>query len=119
MKFLIDENITPDLLALFIEANLNAVHINQFKKDKNQRIQDDQLRRLSLYRNYIIITKDDDFVSSYVHRKVPDKMIFVFNLDQKSLLLNQFSQYIDELPQLLQRYDFLEINQQGIRMPFA
>jgi len=119
MKFLIDENVTPQLTVLFAEKNLHAIHINQLKGDKDQRIRDDQLRRLSLYRDYVIVTRDDDFVSSYVDRKVPDQMIFIFNLDQKKILLEQFARHIHELPDLLRRYDFLEINDRGIRMPFS
>lgn len=119
MKFLIDENITPAVVAIFTRNGLHAHHINQFKSTKTQRIHDDQLRRLSLYREYVIVTRDDDFVSSYVSRKVPDQMIFIYNLDKKDILLDTFSRHIDKIPGLVRQYDFLEINDQGIRMPFA
>ncbi len=118
MKFLIDENVTPDLVPLFTRNGLKAFHINQFKIEKTERIRDDQVRRLSLNYDYIIVTRDDDFVSSFVDRKVPDKMIYIYNLDRKKILLAHFEQHLRELPSLMRRYDFLEINDQGIRMPF-
>jgi predicted nuclease of predicted toxin-antitoxin system len=118
LKFLIDENITPDLVPLFTRKGLKAFHINQFKLEKSERIRDDQLRRLSLDYNYIIVTRDDDFVSSFVSRKVPNKMIYIYNLDKKKILLEKFEQFLVELPALIERYDFLELNDQGVRMPF-
>ena len=118
MKFLIDENLSPALADLFNTEGLTAYHINQFKAEKKERIRDDQLRRLSLYHEYIIVTRDDDFVSSFVSRKVPEKMIFVFDLDSRPVLIERFRQVVPELPGLMQRYDFLEINPREIRMPF-
>ncbi len=119
MKFLIDENLPPDLCHVFHEKKIVAHHVNQFKTHQSHRIRDDQLRHLNLFRNYIIVTRDDDFVSSYVNRKVPEQMIFVYGLPYKTDVLQRFNQCIDLLPDLLAQYDFLEISAQNIRSPFA
>ena len=74
MKFIIDENLSPVVSAIFRSHSLNAFHVNEMKSKKKQRVIDDQLRRLTIQKGYVIVTKDDDFVKSYVSRKVPDKL---------------------------------------------
>ena len=119
MKFLIDENLTPDLVKLFLEKGLNAYHVNELKGRKSQRIIDDQLRRLTLNRNYIIMTKDDDFVKSFVDRKVPEKLIYIIRLDQKEAILHRMEDIVGELPDLMELHDFIEINPTELRFPFS
>ena len=96
-----------------------AHHVNQLKSSKNQRIRDDQLRHLALFKDYVIVTKDDDFVSSYVSCKVPEQMIFVFNLDYKNALIESFQKHINSLHSLVEKHGFLEINPNEIRWPFG
>lgn len=119
MKFLIDENLPPDLCAVFQRQQLVAHHVNQFKSHKYHRIKDDQLRHLNLFRNYVIVTRDDDFVSSYVSRKVPEQMIFVFGMPQKVQILQRFEECIDQLPGLIELYGFLELSADNIRWPLS
>lgn len=119
MKFLIDENITPDVVDLFRKEGLEAYHINALKSHSKQRIVDDQLRRLSIQKGYIIITRDDDFVRSFVSRKVPEKMIFLYRLDSKNLLLKRIEGIIGELNDLLCIHDFIEVRSSEIRFPFS
>ena len=118
MKFLIDENLPPALAELFQSHGLAAYHINSFKRKHREMVKDHQIRRLALYNDYVIVTRDDDFVKSYVDRKVPDKMIFVFGMHTKNELLNRMDEIMDQLKQLILIYDFLEINPQEIRHPF-
>lgn len=119
MRFLIDENLSPELITVFEAHGLKAHHVNQMKGHKKQRIRDDQLRRLTINSDYVIVTKDDDFVKSFVDRKVPEKVVFIFGLENKSELLHKMDMYMDELKSLIQTQDFLEINAEKIRTPFA
>lgn len=119
MKFLIDENITPDLVSIFRDEGLTAFHINELKSHSKQRVLDDQLRRLAIQKGYIIVTKDDDFVSSFVSRKVPEKMVFLYGLNSKDVLLSRVGYVIGKLSSWLKIHDFIEIRTDNIRFPFS
>jgi predicted nuclease of predicted toxin-antitoxin system len=116
---IIDENITPDLVPILRSAGLKAYHINELKANQKQRILDDQIRKLAIQKGYVIVSKDDDFVKSYVDRKVPSKMIFVYNLDKKELLLSRMKEVAPSLEKLLETHDFIEINPKEMRFPFS
>lgn len=119
MKFIIDENISPELVTVFHNAGLNAWHINELKTHQKQRIIDDQLRRLSIQKGCIIVTKDDDFVHSFVDRKVPEKLIYLYGLNKKESLLLRLNEIVNRLPDLVLDHDFIEINPSEIRFPFS
>ncbi len=118
MKFIIDENISPDVLPLFLNAGITAIHVNQLKKEKGVSIKDHQLRRLAIHQHWVIVTKDDDFVKSFVSRKVPEKLVFLVGLDEKTQLLVRIEEIIPQLQDLLTRYDFIEVNQSEMKFPF-
>ncbi|WP_089355649.1 DUF5615 family PIN-like protein [Ekhidna lutea] len=119
MKFIIDENISPQVAVIFRSHGLHAYHINEMKSNKKQRVKDDQLRSLTIHKGYIIVTKDDDFVKSFVSRKIPEKLIFVYGLEQKESLLTRMEEVIPDLTPLLEKHDFIEINAHEVRFPFA
>ena len=119
MKFIIDENLSPDLAEMFRMAGLNAYHVNEMKASQKQRIIDDQLRRLAIQKGYVIVTKDDDFVKSYVSRKVPDKIVFIYGMNKKESLLSRMKEVIPTLKDLLTDHDFIEIGETEVRFPFS
>ena len=119
MTFIVDENLSPELIEIFRNAGLVAYHINEMKSHSKQRVLDDQLRRLTIQKGYIMVTKDDDFVKSYVSRKVPEKVIYVFGLNKKELLLNRMKEVAPALKELIIDHDFIEINESGIRFPLS
>lgn len=119
MTFIIDENITPDLVPIFRKKQLRAYHINELKSRSNQKVNDDQIRRLSFQKGYIIVTKDDDFVKSYVNRKVPEKMIYLYGLDSKSILLDRMDLLTIQLESWIKKHDFIEVKQRTVNFPFS
>lgn len=119
MKFIIDENLTPALAELFRIIGLNAHHVNEMKAQKKQRVIDDQLRRLAIQKGYVIVTKDDDFVKSYVSRKVPEKLVYIHGLNEKEPLLSRMKEVAPRLSSLLESHDFIEVNDREIRFPFS
>jgi predicted nuclease of predicted toxin-antitoxin system len=88
------------------------------RRGKQIRILDDQLMFLSINKCFIIITKDDDFVKSWVSRKVPEKLIFIYHNGKKDELIQLFRAQIDLVLQLIMEFDFIELNENGIRLPF-
>ncbi|WP_424961070.1 DUF5615 family PIN-like protein [Ekhidna sp.] len=119
MKFVVDENLPPVLAETMRALSLNAMHVNEMKARKKQRVIDDQLRRLAIQKGYVIITKDDDFVKSYVSRKVPDKLVFIHGLNEKKPLLSRMKEVAPQLSLLLETHDFIEVNDREIRFPFS
>lgn len=119
ISYLIDENLSPELIEIFKEQGLNAYHVNHIKRHKNQRVKDDQLRRITLNKRVIIVTKDDDFVKSFVARKVPEKLIFLFGMDKKKELLERMVFCVPMLRELMEKHDFIEINAEEIKTPFS
>lgn len=119
MKFIIDENLPPDLASIFRNAGLNCYHVNEMKARQTQRVRDDQLRRLTIQKGYVIVTKDDDFVRSFVSRKVPEKLVFIYGLNSKESLLSRMKEMIPEIATLLEQHDFIEVNEKEIRFPFT
>lgn len=117
--FIIDENLSPEVAEVFREQGLNAYHVNQLKSHSKQRVIDDQLRSLSIQKGYVIITKDDDFVHSYVNRKVPEKLVFVYGLEKKESLIARLQALAIRLPDLLVSHDFIEITQDKVNFPFS
>ncbi|WP_420578499.1 DUF5615 family PIN-like protein [Ekhidna sp.] len=118
-KFIIDENLTPALAVLFRGAGLNAHHVNEMKAQKKQRVIDDQLRWLAIQKGYVIVTKDDDFVKSYVSRKVPEKLVYIHGLNEKEPLLSRMKEVAPLLIDLLKSHDFIEVNEEEIKFPFS
>ena len=117
MKILIDENLPVVLEELFREF-ADAIHVNHLKSYSRQRIKDHQLRRLALFKDYVIITRDDDFVRSWVSRKAPEKVIFVSIEGKKEKILNGIIPYLSLLVELIHQFDFIELNKFGMRLPF-
>ena len=119
LTYIIDENLTPDLVELFRVSGLHAAHVNELKTHQKQRVVDDQLRRLAIQRGYVIVTKDDDFVKSYVNREVPERMVYVYGLNDKEVLLSRMKEVIPQLESLMEKHSFIEVNKSAIRFPFS
>lgn len=119
MVFIVDENITPAATSFLKAHDLEAYHVNELKSSKRQRIVDDQLRKLSIQKGYILITKDDDFVKSYVDRKVPNRLVFIYGGKDKSQDLAYVKEVAPFLETYLKAHDFIEVGPKGIRFPFS
>ncbi|MFY0686365.1 MAG: DUF5615 family PIN-like protein [Cyclobacteriaceae bacterium] len=116
MKFLIDENLPPEIPRLFLERGYYAVHINDLKTSSITKISDDRIRHFSLFKNYVVVTKDDDFVKSYVSRRVPEKVVFIYHSGIKKELIEIVHKHLDKAIELIRASDFVELNEQGARV---
>ena len=118
MIFLIDENLSPRLVSLHTDSH-RAIHINQLKPTQKTQIKDDLIRKLSLDHPFVLVTKDDDFVKSWVDRKVPEKIIFIYdNFPNLSEMLDAYEKQIPLLESMVTKHDFIEFSNKGIRTPF-
>ena len=119
MVFIVDENISPEAVVFLKAHGLEAYHVNSLKSNPKQRIVDDQLRRLTIQKGYILITKDDDFVKSYVDRKVPHQLVFIHGGVDKNHDLESIKKLAPSLESYLNMHDFIEAGPKGIKFPFS
>ena len=85
MKFLVDAQL-PYGIALFLrDKGFDALHTNDLS-DK-ERTKDSQIRRIATVENRVVITKDYDFVDSYILRKLPKRILIITtgNIKNKQL----------------------------------
>lgn len=75
MKFIIDAQLPKSLADFLNEAGHEALHTLSFP-DKN-RTTDSQIIEISVRENYIVITKDADFLESFYLKKQPSKLILI------------------------------------------
>ena len=116
MKFLVDENLPP-VLALWIrDQGYEALHVNDFGADLP--VSDQAIRQLALHKNWIVITGDDDFVESYVSRKVPEKLVYVFNIKGKDKVMEAFSANWEVILGNLRSGELIEVNPEGVKLHF-
>jgi len=85
MKFLVDAQL-PYGIALFLrDKGFDALHTNDLP-DKEYTT-DSQIRNISVSENRIVITKDYDFIDSFILKKIPEKLLIVTtgNIKNKQL----------------------------------
>lgn len=116
MKFLIDENLPPALADMVRQSGFEARHANEYAN--TQPISDNAFRRLSLHHGWIIITRDDDFVKSYLSRKVPEKLVFVYGLSSRSDILSAFEKHWQAIVLGMAHYELIELNPSGLKYHF-
>jgi len=113
LKFLIDAQL-PKSLALLIEQR---GHITKHTLDlpESNATTDQQLIDLSVAEKWIIITKDSDFLRSYLIRGKPEKLIMVRtgNISNNQLLL-LFESHLRTITTMLERSNLIEINSNEI-----
>jgi len=76
-KFLIDENLSPSIADLLKSNGYQAFHINHVKRE-NDKISDSLIRSFSIHNKLVVVTSDQDFVSSYLRKGVPERVVYLF-----------------------------------------
>jgi predicted nuclease of predicted toxin-antitoxin system len=113
MKFIVDAQLPPSLTGLFRKNGFDCIHTSDLPFRNNT--SDQQIRRLSLDQNRIIITKDADFFHSYILRKEPYKVIFVTVGNMRiAALKTLFESKFDEIIAAISEHGMIEISKKGI-----
>jgi predicted nuclease of predicted toxin-antitoxin system len=110
MKFLIDAQLPRALTAHFRKAGLEAIHTLDLP-DGNSTT-DQTLNELSTKEQYIVVTKDSDFVESFLLHHRPWKLLLVStgNINNKELQ-KLFLSNMQRLIEGFEGYRFIELNQ--------
>ena len=113
MKFLIDAQLPRRLAHQLRAAGFEAIHTLDLP-DGN-RTTDQTLITFSLTEQCVVITKDSDFVESFLLRREPWKLLLVStgNIGNDELL-RLFQLNIAQLAESFKTFDFIELNRTSI-----
>jgi len=109
MKFLIDAQLPRRLAHQLRVAGFETTHTLDLPQ--GNRTTDQVLITFSLSKHCVVITKDSDFVESFLLRHEPWKLLLVStgNIGNNELL-RLFQLNIDQLAESFKIFDFIELN---------
>jgi len=113
MKFLVDAQL-PYGIALFLrDKGFDALHTNDLP-DKEYTT-DSQIRTISVSENRIVITKDYDFVDSFILRKIPEKLLIITtgNIKNKQLF-SLWKKNLDLIVFLFETHNLVELSSDDV-----
>jgi len=113
MKFLVDAQL-PVRLARFLQtAGYDTLH-TQFLPLKNA-TPDPEINALSLKEERILITKDKDFIQSFILSKKPYKLLVVTtgNISNNDLE-NLFIKNLQQLTELFTKHELIEMTRDSL-----
>lgn len=113
MKFLIDAQLPRRLASWLQQAGFDTIHTLDLPL--GNRTSDSAICELSMLEQRVVITKDADFVDSFVVRGEPRKLLLVStgNINNTALLA-LFAANLQVLAEGFAVYDFIEINQNNV-----
>ena len=113
MKFLFDAQLPRRLVSRLRESGHEAIHTLDLPL--GNRTPDSVINELSRLDGYVVVSKDADFVTSFLLHQRPSKLLLVStgnirNAELESLFLSNLESIVDGFD----TFDFIEINQQAI-----
>jgi predicted nuclease of predicted toxin-antitoxin system len=113
MKFLVDAQL-PYGIALFLrDRGFDALHTNDLPD--RERTKDSQIRNIAMEDGRIVITKDCDFVDSFILEKIPEKLLIVTTGNIKNRQLFDLWQTNWKLiTQLFETHDLIELGNDSV-----
>ncbi len=108
MKFIVDAQLPKSLADFLSQYGHEALHTLELP-DKNKTT-DKQIIELSVKENYIVITKDDDFLETFFLKQQPSKLVLVKtgNISNEELL-KIFTIHITKLENIMSVNSLIEI----------
>jgi len=113
MKFLIDAQLPMRIANLLENLGYDVIHT------KNLPLQnatpDSEINKLSIIEQRIVITKDKDFLDSFLIKKEPYKLLLITTGIISNKQIEQiFIQNISQMVELFMNYDFLELTKDSL-----
>jgi predicted nuclease of predicted toxin-antitoxin system len=113
MKFLVDAQLPRRLATRLREAGHEAVHTLDLPQ--GNRTPDSMINELSISDEYVVITKDADFVNSFHLQRTPHKLLLIStgnirNSELESLLMSNLKSIADNF----NHFSFVEINRASV-----
>ena len=113
MKFLVDAQL-PVRLARFLQASgYDTLHTRDLPQQNAT--SDSAINDISIEQERVVITKDADFVDSFLTIQKPSKLLLVSTGNIRNSELEEiFNNNLSTLVNLLQNNDYVEINREEI-----
>ncbi len=113
LKFIIDAQL-PKRLSDFLNAN-DYYSIHTLDLPNKNATPDNFIKEKAFQENFILITKDDDFLRSFLIEKKPSKLILVKtgNINNNTLL-EIFSKGLNVIIQLIEHHNMIAITNEEI-----
>lgn len=113
MKFLVDAQLPKSLSDFLNLKGFDSIHTLQLP-DKN-RTKDDQIIKQAIFEHRIVISKDNDFLNSFLIKSEPPKLILVKtgNLPNEKLI-TIFKNNLDMIIEMISQNNLIEISKTDI-----
>ena len=109
MKFLVDAHLPQHLAYRLQDAGYDTIHTHDLPLEN--RTPDGAINQISVDEKRIVITKDADFVNSFMIARRPYKLLLVSTGNIKNSELEPlFLQNIEQIVEAFATYDFIEID---------
>ena len=113
MKFLVDAQLPIRLARWLQSAGYETLHTRDLPKQNST--PDTDINQLSVQEQRLVITKDSDFVDSFLVQQQPYKLLMITTGNIKNTELEQlFAQNLPQIVTLFQIHSYLELNTSGI-----
>ena len=109
MKFLVDAHLPLHLAYRLQDAGYDTIHTRDLPLEN--RTPDGTINQISVDEKRIVITKDADFVNSFMIARIPYKLLLVSTGNIKNSELEPlFLQNIEQIVEAFATYDFIELD---------
>ncbi len=113
MKFLVDAQLPRSLSDFLKSAGYDSIHTIELPKANDT--QDNEILKICLEEKRIVITKDSDFLESFLVNKSPEKLILVKTGNiRNEELLNLFKLNLEYICVSIKENELIEINKTDI-----
>jgi predicted nuclease of predicted toxin-antitoxin system len=113
MRFLVDAQLPRRLVSRLRDAGHEATHTLDLPLGNST--PDYVINELSIHEGYIVITKDADFVNSFLLHQRPHKLLLIStgnirNLELELLLMSN----LENIAEKFETFDFIEIDRKVV-----
>ncbi|NJN48484.1 MAG: DUF5615 family PIN-like protein [Alkalinema sp. RL_2_19] len=113
MKFIVDAQLPTRLAKFLQEAGYDTIHT--WDLPEQNATPDSSINTISIGQERIVITKDSDFVDSFLTIQQPYKLLLITTGNIKNSELEAlFAQHLSTLIALLTEYSYVELSRDAI-----
>ncbi len=111
LKYIIDASVTRHVLKRFEAVGMDVVHVLDLQGESPMK--DREINLISIREDRIVMTKDYDFVESFMQSKRPYKLLFISS-DDEAQWRAVFLTHFDAIQEHFMNADLVEIGKDGL-----
>ena len=113
MRFFVDANLPLKFALNLKNRGFDTIHTDDLPN--RERTTDNEIRKISVEQDRIVITKDSDFVDSHLIQGIPNKLLIITTGNiTNTHLLALIDKHFESVIRLFDMYDLIEINNSEI-----